>query len=71
MQRKQILVILLVLSALFIQSCGNVDAAVATGIAQTQQISELQTAAAGGGSGDGGVEVASDTPQPRTRPPLP
>lgn len=52
MQRKRILIILLVLSALFIQSCGPAaEAAIATGIAGTQQISELQTAAA-----------ASDTP---------
>jgi len=60
----KVLVLLLVLSALFLQACGpDAEAAIATGIAQTQQISALETAAAGGGAP--AVEgQPSDTPGP-------
>ncbi len=62
MKVRQILFFLLVSSALLLQACGaTTESAVQTGVAQTLQIAELQTAAAGGG---GGGVVASDTPQP-------
>jgi uncharacterized protein YgiM (DUF1202 family) len=50
------IVLLFSVAALLLSSCGSSDAAIATGIAETQQISDLQTAAAGGN--------ATDTPQP-------
>lgn len=51
MKPHKILVFLLVLGAFLLQACGpDAQAAIATGIAQTQQISELETAAAGAGS---------------------
>ena len=69
MKARQLFVFLLVASALFLQACGaNTDSAVQTGVAQTLQIAELQTAAAGGGGGGGGGAVASDTPQPPSAP---
>jgi len=50
MKTYKSLVLLLVLSALLVQACGpNTQAAIATGIAQTQRISALETAAVGGG----------------------
>ena len=45
MVRKKIALIVLISLALV--ACGNTEAAIATGIAQTQQISQLETAAAG------------------------
>jgi len=52
MKSKQALIILMVIFALLVVSCGGSDTAslVATGVAQTQQISALETAAAGGGA---------------------
>jgi len=67
MKTYKSLVLLLVLSALLVQACGpNTQAAIATGIAQTQQISALETAAAGGGAEDEAPAEAgpSDTPAP-------
>ncbi|HEY4718140.1 MAG TPA: hypothetical protein VIH14_03915 [Anaerolineales bacterium] len=60
MKTKHVFIFSLVLSALLLQACGNTDAAIATGIAQTQQISELETAAAGGNA------TATNTPLPPT-----
>jgi len=69
--------ILFVLFALLISACGGADSEseIATGVAQTQQISQLETAAAAGGAGDDqadsadqadaqeeGTPVPSDTP---------
>jgi hypothetical protein len=49
MKTRKLIVFLFVLSAFVLQACGpDVQAGIATGIAQTQQISALQTAAAGG-----------------------
>jgi hypothetical protein len=49
MSVRKTLVFLFVLGAFLLQACGpDVQAGIATGIAQTQQISALQTAAAGG-----------------------
>ncbi len=49
MKIRRTFLILFVLAALFLQACGpDAQAAIATGIAQTQQISDLETAAAGG-----------------------
>ena len=51
MKSRQIFIIVLAASALLLQACGaaNSESAIQTGIAQTLQISQLQTAAAGGG----------------------
>jgi hypothetical protein len=48
----QALLLLFILSALVLQACGgpDVQGGIATGVAQTQQISALETAAAGGGA---------------------
>jgi hypothetical protein len=56
MLKKSIALSFLLIFSILLSACGNADAAIATGIAQTQQISELETAAAGGD--------ATDTPQP-------
>jgi hypothetical protein len=56
MLKKSIALSFLLIFSVLLGACGNADAAIATGIAQTQQISELETAAAGGD--------ATDTPQP-------
>lgn len=48
MPHSRVFILMLAVGALLPAACGNIDAAVATGIAETQQISELQTAAAGG-----------------------
>jgi len=49
MKIHKIAFFLLVLGAFLLQACGpDAQAAIATGIAQTQQISQLETAAAGG-----------------------
>ena len=42
--------LLIILFSLVLAACANTEAAIATGIAQTQQISRLETAAAGGAS---------------------
>jgi len=56
---------LLVLATLLLAACGpGAEAAIATGIAQTQQISALETAAAGGGDAPAEVGQAADTPGP-------
>ena len=61
MKLRQVLPFILVLAALLLQACGpDTQAVINTAIAQTQQISELQTAAAGGS----GAQSATDTPQP-------
>jgi hypothetical protein len=52
MNAKYVLLVCLLLT-----SCSNVDAAIATGIAQTEQIRDLQTRAAGGG-----LPAATETP---------
>jgi len=66
MKTYKSLVLLLVLSTLLVQACGpDTQAAIATGIAQTQRISALETAAAGGGGGAPAEEgQPSDTPGP-------
>src|SRR3972149_5142078 len=53
------IVLILVVASFLLAACGNTEAAIATGIAQTQQISELQTAAAGGNATD--TPVATET----------
>ena len=51
MKIHKAMVLALVLGALLLAACGaGAEAAIATGIAQTQQISALETAAAGGGA---------------------
>jgi hypothetical protein len=62
MKRRNLLILVLLASALLLQACGaaNPQAAIQTGIAQTLQIAQLQTAAAGGG----GQQAASSTPEP-------
>ena len=64
MKLRAPLFFLLIVSSLLLQACGaGAEAAIATGIAQTQQISALETAAAGGGAP--AVEgQPSDTPGP-------
>jgi uncharacterized protein YgiM (DUF1202 family) len=47
---------IIILTSLLLQACGSAEAAVSTALAQTQQISELQTAAA--------EQSFTDTPQP-------
>ncbi|HEY4718139.1 MAG TPA: hypothetical protein VIH14_03910, partial [Anaerolineales bacterium] len=59
MKVRRLLVFLLVSSALVMQACANTQTAVQTGVAQTLQISGLQTAAAGGGQ-----PAATATPPP-------
>jgi uncharacterized protein YraI len=65
MKLRQSLMFLLVTCAFLLQACGGQDteSAIATGIAQTLQISELQTAAAGGG-----VQATVDPGQPSATP---
>ena len=57
---RKTLIFVFAAAALLLQACGGTDAAAAiqTGIAQTLQIAQLQTAAAGGG------QAASATPEP-------
>jgi len=50
MIRKSLAVVPTILFSLALAACANAEAAIATGIAQTQQISQLQTAAAGAAS---------------------
>jgi hypothetical protein len=60
---KKSTILFLAIAALALAACGSgvdTDAVIATGIAQTQQISELQTAAAGGAATS--TPVPSDTP---------
>lgn len=52
------------LGSLLLAACGSSDAAIATGIAQTQQISELQTAAAASDTPAGTDTPAADTSTP-------
>lgn len=63
--RQSILFIILI--SFVLAACGNTEAAIATGIAQTQQISELQTAAAGGQAT--ATQAATETPAGDTRTP--
>jgi hypothetical protein len=65
MKVRQTLMFLTVLSALLLQACGASGDAIATGIAQTQQISDLETAAAGGG---GAVQPSAEVAQPSNTP---
>lgn len=61
MKLRQTFIFALVASALLLQACGaDTQSAIQTGIAQTLQISQLQTAAAGGGQ----PQAASATPEP-------
>lgn len=46
MLKKSIALSLLLVFSIALSACGNTEAAIATGIAQTQQISDLETAAA-------------------------
>ncbi|MEX1247459.1 MAG: SH3 domain-containing protein [Anaerolineales bacterium] len=64
MKSRHTLIFLLATSALLVQACGaNTQSAVDTAVAQTLQISELQTAAAGGGQQAGtAAPLASNTP---------
>ncbi|HSS99586.1 MAG TPA: SH3 domain-containing protein, partial [Terriglobales bacterium] len=64
MKSRHILVVAFILTALVLQACGATDtqAAVQTAIFQTQQISQLQTAAAGGTGGQ--PAAPTNTPQP-------
>jgi hypothetical protein len=73
MKYRRILILALAASALLLQACapGNSDSAIQTGIAQTLQISQLQTAAAGGGqqpqqpaatTGPADTQAPTDTP---------
>lgn len=48
MRIQKTIIFMLVVGAFLLQACGGSTAAIQTGIAQTQQISELETAAAGG-----------------------
>jgi uncharacterized protein YgiM (DUF1202 family) len=52
MNIRQRIFLLVVLAAFLLAACGNAESAIATSIAETQQISELQTAAAGGNASD-------------------
>jgi hypothetical protein len=62
---------LFIFSALFLQACGpDVQAGIATGIAQTQQISALETAAVGGGGGDSGQAQSNAEPGQSNTAPL-
>jgi SH3 domain-containing protein len=64
MKIQKIIVFVLVVGAVLLQACGaGTESAIATGIAQTQQISELQTQAAGGGSQPTQESAASATPE--------
>lgn len=69
MRSSKILFLFIVVTALFLQACGgaNPQAAIQTGVAQTLQIAELQTAAAGGGqaqaSATSQAALASNTPE--------
>lgn len=48
--KHKLFLLLLIVAALLLQACGSAnEALIATRVAQTQQIAELQTAAAGGG----------------------
>lgn len=62
MKKSRILIFALALSALLLQACGaaNTDAVIQTAIAQTLQISQLETAAAGGGQ----QQAPTNTPEP-------
>ena len=67
MKLRAPLFFLLIVSSVLLQACGpDTQAAIATGIAQTQQISALETAAAGGGAEEEAPAEAgpSDTPAP-------
>jgi len=68
MKLRAPLFFLLIVSSLLLQACGaGAEAAIATGIAQTQQISALETAAAGGGGAEDESPAEagpSDTPAP-------
>jgi hypothetical protein len=63
MKLKNVLPILLV-AAFLLSACGaqNNQSAIQTGIAQTLQISQLETAAAGAGNGNGGAPQATTDP---------
>lgn len=69
MKIRQILFLSVAAGALLLQACAgaNPQAAIDTAVAQTLQISELQTAAAGGGVGTA-APLASDTPGPSATP---
>ena len=66
MNIRRIFPIFLVVAALLLQACGpETQIIINTAIAQTQQISELETAAAAAGGGGGQAQpAATDTPQP-------
>ncbi|MCW5874098.1 MAG: hypothetical protein KIS88_05580 [Anaerolineales bacterium] len=61
--RKGALVVLLGLALLLAACGGQMEAAIATGIAQTMQISQLETAAAGNSSSNSGGVQATQAPQ--------
>jgi uncharacterized protein YgiM (DUF1202 family) len=61
--KNRSLIYLVIITALLLAACGGQDteSAIATGIAQTQQISELQTAAAGGNATATSPALVGDT----------
>jgi hypothetical protein len=71
MKARQSLFLILVVSALVLSACGgaNAESAIQTGVAQTLQIAQLQTAAAGGGQQQplftATSGAPSDTPLPQ------
>ena len=74
MKAKTRYAIVFVLFALLLSACGGADteSEIATGVALTQQISQLETAAAAGGAeddqADGGAEGDAGTPVPSDTP---
>lgn len=63
MKSKRTLVVLAVMFALLLASCGGTEdtqEAIETFVSQTQQISELETAAAGGGKGEDSDDSADE-----------
>ena len=70
MKYRRILILALAASALLLQACapGNSESAIQTGIAQTLQISQLQTAAAGGGQQPAATAGPADTQAPTDTP---
>jgi len=61
MKTRKLLVFLLILIAFLLLACGPDAEAIATGIAQTQQIAALETAAAGGGGAEEGQAPAAES----------
>lgn len=62
--RKSLLIVLVGLAALLAGCGGDAESAIATGIAQTMQISQLETAAAGNNGGAQATAAPADTQEP-------